>query len=239
MTSRLSTDYEREYAALLEAIQRDRGIQPRELTMFWPKIGRQYDGDLLVVGRSVNGWFDRWDLDLYTSPRELAALARRTGEGLENGDQLGWVLGRWKNRDGGYDTSTSQFWQTIRRVVLGLVGQDETDWPSRIAWSNVTKVAPWRSGNPGSPLLALQLAMGPALLAREVDELQPRRVLALTGSWWFRPFAEALGFSVDWRSGLVEGVGGRHGRRLVVAVHPMTRSPRAVAEAVLAAFDAA
>jgi hypothetical protein len=35
-----------------------------------------------------------------------------------DGDQLGWVLDRWKRGDGGYDTSMSQFWETIRRVVI-------------------------------------------------------------------------------------------------------------------------
>jgi hypothetical protein len=27
-----------------------------DLTSFWPMIGAAYDGELLVVGRAVNGW---------------------------------------------------------------------------------------------------------------------------------------------------------------------------------------
>jgi len=47
------------------------------------------------------------------------------------------------------------------------------------------------------------------LLEREVAELAPRRVLALTNRWWFEPFAEALGVDVQQREGLVEGSVGR------------------------------
>ena len=189
-----------------------------------------------MIGRAVNGWIDEWRLDEPTDLDALIADVRRTGEGTVNGDQLGWILDRWKKRDGGYDTSTSQFWSTIRLVAAGLDQAAEPDWPSTIAWSNLCKVAPAGGGNPGSRLLALQRRDGPALLAREVSELSPRRVVAFTGGWWFEPFANALGLEVEWREGLVEGVAHTPGRTWVVAVHPMTRSPSAVASAVLAAL---
>ncbi len=49
--------------------------------------------------------------------------------------------------------------------------------------------------------------------------------------------AVLVAHNVQWWEGLVEGFAGDNaGRRWVIAVHPMTRSPRAVADAVLDAF---
>jgi hypothetical protein len=166
----------------------------------------------------------------------LAAIARRGGESTVNGDPLGWVMDRWKRRDGGYDTSTSQFWTTIRHIVLAGHPEWPEIWPSHIVWTNLAKFAPWAGGNPGGSLLAIQREDGPALIRREIDELSPRTVVVFSGRWWFEPFAAGLGLDVKWRAGLVEGVADEPGRRWIIACHPMTRSPRAVAEAVLAAM---
>lgn len=211
-------------------------INPRQLALFWPKVGARFDGGLMVVGRAVNGWIDLWDLDKSNEVGALAQVARRSGEAAVNGDPLGWVLEQWRPATGGYNTAQSQFWQTTRRLVTSLEPGSEADWPSRIVWTNLGKLAPWRGGNPGSRLLAIQRRQGPALLQAEVDELAPSRVVVFAGRWWFEPFATALGLDVEWRSGLVEGVANESGLRWVLAVHPMTRSPAAVADAVLAAF---
>lgn len=231
----MSQVYEREFAALLRRIESTPGVQPVELTAFWPKIGGRYAGDLMIVGRSVNGWVDRWVPGGPMKAQDVAAQARATGEWVTNEDQLGWVLDRWKRRDGRYDTSRSQFWETIRLITTGLDPAWSADWPSRITWTNLVKVAPWKRGNPGGPLLDVQRQSAPALLDREIEELDPQRVVVFAGRWWFEPFASALGLAVDWRDGLVEGVA-KADRRWVVAVHPMTRSPRRVADEVIAAL---
>jgi hypothetical protein len=232
---RLPSDYEAAYLELLGRVAATPRIRPRELALFWPKVGRAYTGDLMIIGRAVNGWIDRWDLDQPADLPGLAATARATGEGTVDGDQLGCVIARWGARDGGYDTASSQFWTATREVTLG--GRDQRDdWPSLLTWTNLAKLAPWGRRNPGGTLLRIQRELGPALLRREVALLAPRRVLVLTGGWWFGPFADALGLHVDWREGLVEGVADEPGRRWVIAVHPMTRSPHAVAQAALSAF---
>lgn len=228
----LSSEYEEMYSKMLASSALASPYV--ELTPFWPKIGARYGGDLLVIGRATNGWIERWMPSEGQAPKEVARLARQSGEGLVNGDQLGWVLDRWQPRDGGYSTATSQFWQTIRHLMVAL-RPDEADWPSLIAWTNLAKVAPWTGGNPGKQLLVVQRNLGPLLLAREVAELQPKLIVAFTGRWWFEPFANELGLPVKWQMGHVEGVAREQSRIWVVAVHPMTRSPRAVADAVLAA----
>lgn len=233
----LSEGYERDYSALLKDVSSDPRLRHAELNMFWPKIGSRWQGDLLVAGRAVNGWIDRWIPAESPDPEALAATARGTGEDTVNGDQLGWVLEAWQRRGAGYKTSRSQFWETVRRVCIEGRPDRVSDWPSYIAWTNLLKVAPWTGGNPGSRLRAAQRDMGFALLAREIEELNPRRVVVLAGRWWFAPFAEALGLDVRWQDGYVEGIADEPKRRWVIAVHPMTRSPRAVAAEVNEAFE--
>jgi hypothetical protein len=233
----LSVGYERAYAEMLGDVALTPRINPRQLAIFWPKVGARFDRGLMVVGRAVNGWIDVWDLDEPNEVGALAQAARRSGEADVKGDALGWVLEQWRPASGGYNTAQSQFWQTTRRLVTSLEPGSEADWPSRIVWTNLGKLAPWRGGNPGSRLLAIQRRLGPALLQAEVDELAPSRVVVFAGRWWFEPFAKAMGLDVEWRLGLVEGVAIEPGRHWVIAVHPMTRSPEAVADAVLGAFD--
>ncbi|MFN8127128.1 MAG: hypothetical protein U0R64_11550 [Candidatus Nanopelagicales bacterium] len=238
---RLSGEYEETYAELLAIVGTAARITPRELSLFWPKVGRRFDGGTLLIGRAVNGWIDRWDLDTAEDPEVLARVARQTAEGGVNGCPMGWVLDRWKPGDGEYDTSRSQFWVTARAVAVAVDPGSDPDWPSHLAWSNLAKISKWASGNPPWRLRQSQLALAIRLLGLEVKELAPQRVLVLAGRDWFEPYARALGLEVSWREGLVEGVADDgQGRRWVVAVHPMTRSPAAVAGAVVAAFgDAA
>lgn len=234
--ARLSRAYEQIYARMLGGVAATPRIRPPETSLFWPKIGRRYDGELLLVGRAVNGWVDLWDVGAGTDPVELAAIARQTGEDGVDGCQMGWVLDRWKRGDGDYDTARSQFWVTAREVMIAGHPERESVWPSHLTWSNLAKVSRWTKGNPSWRLRQAQLGLGAELLAREVAELAPRRVLVFAGRDWFEPFADALALDVEWHDGLVEGVADHGDQRWVIAVHPMTRSPRAVALACLGAF---
>jgi hypothetical protein len=226
---------------MLAALAVAPGVEPPELTAFWPIVGHAYAGALLVVGRAVNGWIDEITVGALSDPiarDALIAAARRTAEG-EGDCPMGWVTARWSPGDGGYSTARSAFWRHIR-AVLAAVDPDSRDdprWSSRIAWSNLAKLAPVGGGNPGRVLLETQRRTAPTLLLREVLDLAPRRVLVLTGRWWFEPFAERLGFHVDWRDGLVEGVVRQPARTWVIAGHPQGK-PRAILDEVIEAFGA-
>jgi hypothetical protein len=234
----LSAAYEQRYVQMLEHIAATPRISPRETSLFWPQVGAAYDGDLLLVGRAVNGWIDRWDLDAPTGLGGLTRTARQTSErSPEGAHPLRWVVDRWKGGRGAYNTATSQFWVTVRAMLLAEHPEWEPDWSSYLAWSNLAKVSRWTRGNPSWRLREAQLADAGELLRLEVEELAPRRILVLAGRAWFERYATALGLAVRWAEGLVEGVAtDGAGRRWVIAVHPMTRSPRAVAAAALAAF---
>lgn len=236
MSVSLTSAYGATYRRLIESVAATPRIRPPETSLFWPKVGRKYEGDLLLVGRAVNGWIDRWDVDEPTDLDALLAAARATAEADVDGCPMGWVLERWKRRDDGYDSSRSQFWATAREIVTSEHPEWQGDWPSHLAWSNLAKISRWTKGNPSSRLRRAQLEVAAEALALEVEELAPRRVLVLAGKDWFDPYADRLGLDVEWRQGLVEGVANDGLRRWVIAVHPMTRSPTAVAQAALNAF---
>ena len=239
-THSLSLDYEAAYRRVLIELGAATRVEPPELTAFWPMVGHKYSGSLMVVGRAVNGWIDHITVDKLGDPaaREvLLEAARRTAEG--NGTcPMAWVTERWRARDGAYSTARSAFWRHIRAVLAAVDpdSRDDPDWSSRIAWTNLAKLAPAGGGNPGGSLLHIQRRACPALVAREVYELAPRRVLVLTGGWWFEPFADHLGLAVDRRPGLVEGIARQPTRTWVVAGHPQGK-PRAILAEVVAAFS--
>jgi hypothetical protein len=235
----LSPGYHAAYEAFLGAVGAAPGLEPAELAAFYPMVGHAYAGDLLVVGRAVNGWVDRVTVDELRDPgarHRLAEAARRTSLG-QDGCPMGWVTWRWSRPAGEYSTGRSAFWRHVRAVLAAVdpASADDPAWSSRLAWTNLVKLAPWSGGNPGGALLDRQREAGPALLAHEVADLAPARVLVLTGRWWFEPFAERLGLDVRWRDGLVEGVAHDAGRRWVVAGHPQGK-PRAMLDEVFAAF---
>lgn len=63
--------------------------------------------------------------------------------------------------------------------------------------------------------------------------LRPTVVLVLASWWWSEPFVERLGLDVDWRSGLLEGVGDDGTRRWIIAPHPQGK-PRMLWDEVAA-----
>ena len=238
----LSSRYEHLYDRLLAAAGATPGVQPQELAAFWPMVGRAYDGRLLVVGRAVNGWIDQVRVpELADADYRASTLAtlRRTSEGDGTTCPMSWVTWRWGRGGGEYSTARSAFWRLTRGVLRAVdpASLDDPAWSSRLAWSNLAKLAPWGGGNPGGALLDVERQVGPELLMAEVNELKPDRVLVLTGRWWFEPFARHLTLTVDWRVGLVEGVAEDASRRWVIAPHPQGKR-RALLGEVIGAFGA-
>ena len=236
---RLSAEYESAYGRLLAALAVAPGIEPSALTAFWPMVGHSFDRGLLVVGRAVNGWMDHISVEALPDRAARAALltaVRRTAEG-SGACPLRWVTERWSPGDGEYSTARSAFWRHIRGVLVAVdpASREDPLWSSRISWSNLAKLAPASGGNPGGTLLDVQRREGPRLLSQEVHELAPRRVLVLTGRWWFEPFAERMGLNVEWQTGLVEGIAREPARTWVIAGHPQGK-PRAILDEVVAAF---
>ena len=234
---KLSAGYEAEFQAAVAAIGSDPNL-PAATTaaIFWPLVGHRFDGDLLVVGRAVNGWVHDITVE---DARIPSAVCDRVAEARKHAerDEMRWVTDLAGNRDG-YNTNESAFWRVNRRVVMasGLTDESEASWSARIAWSNLYKLAPVGGGNPRGAFLRGQTEQATRLLAREISELDPQRILVLAGRWWFEPFADRLGLDVEWRTGLVEGTAKIGRRRYVIAQHPMTKPEGRLVQEVLDAF---
>jgi len=203
------------------------------LVPFWPLRGAAYDGELLVVGRSVNAWVEDWTAGQLRDPAERAAAVsfmRRDAEPVDR-DRMAWVSDLWGAKVG-YSTRRSAFWRVLARLVPGGPGDG---WPGRLVWTNLYKVSPAAGWNPGADLQRAQRSAAIELLRRELDEYAPRRVLAMTGGW-IQTFVAGLGLTMETRPGLVEGLGMRDGSAWVIAKHPMGKPEGRFVAEVSAAF---
>ena len=151
----LSEDYEARLATMLRAIGQRSGVEPDELTGFWPMLGHKYERKLLVVGKAVNGWLDKTTRSQLAVPAQAASFAQSMRTTVSRGDcPMAWVTDLWGN-PGGYSTARSAFWRFARNALIRLDPNAEDDplWSGRLAWSNLAKVAPWSGGNPEGKLL--------------------------------------------------------------------------------------
>ena len=230
----LSLAYESEFEQLI-ASAASASDQQTALVPFWPLIGANYDHELLVIGRSVNGWVQDWTAAqlMNSSERANAVAWMRADAEPVHGDRMAWVTDLWGARQG-YNTARSAFWRVIRRIISGD-GPVDMNWSSRLVWTNLYKLSPAAGWNPGGDLQRAQRGRAVQLLARELEELSPKRVLALTGSW-IAPFGAELELRLEARRGLVEGLGRRRGAAWVVAKHPMGKPGSAFVYAVLAGY---
>ncbi len=222
---RMPPEYDSAFMALLAASARAATDLNARLTPFWPIVGDDYSGDLVVIGRSVNGWIDEWpvgELREALTRVKVARAMRADAEPLDRCRML-WVTDLAGPTEHRYNTNRSAFWRVLRDITFGLTGAAGRDWPSKLAWTNLYKVSPASGWNPGGDLQLAQRDEAVNLLRLELDTLKPRRILALTGRGWIQPFVGPLGASVDWQTGLVEGVGVLGDATLIVARHPMRK----------------
>ena len=231
--------YDDIYERLVGNVAAARIQSTAEVTPFWPIAGWKYDGSLMVIGRSVNGWIENWAIDQLQDPGERRRLIDQTRDDAEPTDRcrMLWVTdlgGRTGHR---YNTNRSAFWRVLRSLSTDVLGADAADWPSSLAWTNLYKLAPAGGWNPAADLQVAQREAAIALLRMEIETLRPRRILALTGGNWFWPFREAVADELQWREGLVVGVAGRGSSAVVVARHPMKKPHDAFVREVRGAFS--
>lgn len=234
--SRLGERYRDLYSQMLYTVAGSIPDPDLPLVPFWPLRGASYDRELLVIGRSVNGWVNDWTVRQLCDRVEAEAAVDQVRSDAEPvaGDRMAWVVDLWR-APSGYNTARSAFWRVIRRISCGdrVVAED---WPSRLVWTNLYKVSPAFGWNPGADMQRAQRGSATELLKFELATFAPRRVLALTGSW-MEPFRVALGVDVERRNGLVEGFGMRGAEAWVVAKHPMGKPGTAFVTEVLKAFE--
>lgn len=136
-------------------------------------------GGILFVGRAVGGWATGGN-------RDCAGFFDETPRQNSNQifalpDQMQWV------EDKNYN---SPFWNVVKRVTQEIYNCNE-GWSSYIAWSNLYKLS-LLSSNPSDLLCSKQYDISFKILKAELDILQPKMVVFLTGKNWYADFLLSL-----------------------------------------------
>jgi len=217
-------EFERMLRTLNQKVTRNRD---RDLAGFKPHCGDRYDEDrVMVVGIATNGWEPKFKIgDEYTEASKKIHEPARLDPHALHGPAC-WV-------------QTSRFWQLIRSVVCARCRVSEGgEWITRICWNNLAKIAPADGGNPGGVLWREEVDHCRKLLEIEIDALQPRTILVLTGRRWYGEFADVLGEPEPGTEGkeFVLGVSSSDRRIHIFCEHPRSYGWRKPAEEILDAW---
>lgn len=218
-----------------------------DLTAFWGRKGLKAVGNLMVVGRAVNGWDDlMWKKNDLRDLHDIEPRVVRMRELAETPCPMKWVNDYWQTKEkGNYNTARSPFWRVIRRVTLDLGAANvEEEWPSYVMWTNLYKVSPKVTGNPSNGLCELQRDICGGILDTEIRLWNPKRILFLTDmdwtSWFLNrlnasPDAGGQGKHVQW-TGTMAGPA-ENSIRLVVTKRPERKPEDAFVSEVVKAFS--
>jgi len=228
---------------LVKLSEKDGYCKNDEMTAFLALEGEKYTGELMIIGRSVNGWEDKFTPhDLLNSNTRKSIIENLTKISLS------WVANSWQNNSkDSYNTKRSAFWRVIKQIIceLDIVNTENTDWPSYLTWSNLYKVAPAVGGNPHSKLEDIQKEYCFQLLKEELKQFRPKRVLFLTGYDWANQFIQNIGEvksskrfdrMVDFKCNLVipdiiDDI------KVVVAKHPQGKKENNLVQEVVSTFN--
>lgn len=160
------------------------------LSHFVSMKGTYYDEQpcrLLLIGRAVNGWGSF----SFQNAEGFGICAEQ--EFRKNG--FFWVVSDQKGLhnvpdpdfdDKTYYLSQSPFWRTSKQIWEQLSGNQQERWVDYIAWSNIYKIAPPKTGNPTTKMCRTQIEICRELLKKEIMFYRPTHILFVTGwKWWF------------------------------------------------------
>jgi hypothetical protein len=233
---------------IIEIVGRNhKSIVPSEVTGFMAMVGDRYSGELMVVGRAVNGWDvpGRLPSSLTSSQiieKFLTEIVSSATKRSAKGCPMCWVTDPVRPND--YNSRRSAFWRVIRRVIgeLKIADTDDDTWPSYLLWSNLYKIAPKEGGNPTGFLRRIQFDTCALLFGKELEIFKPKRVLFLTGMGWAKPFVHLLMPAVAVLGDHYVEATGKYGTEevlptvVVVAAHPGRKPEDAWVQEVVTAF---
>lgn len=212
-------DYKKIYQTLLEPFQER--LWSHEMTSCPVIVGSNYETSpfrMLYIGRAVNGWEFDWHEDT------LEGLANQV---FSHGFDVDSISTNPIQPDG-YNFNRSPFWQLCYKL-LELNGE-ASEWSSRVAWSNLFKVAPYSRYNPDDKDIVRQIKPCIELIKKEIEMLKPTHVVFVTDTWWMEPadytdasFAKELGITlVSDSTNTIVGQGTYNGTKMVVTKRPET-----------------
>jgi len=232
------------YLELLNAIA---ATPPKEknLTVFSPLVGSHFNrsqSGLLICGRAVDSWRNLLQPDS-SIENSLEKIFKIPNEDIESRCEMNWIQRNRKawptDKNNKYNYKSSSFWSCSRDVVKALEGSsdiNESNWQSRVAWSNIYKVSPHSGGNPGDSLRSTQFQHCIDILRTEITILEPKNILFVIGDWGKKILA-AIDVHVDYEKRNIVQYTGRVGKaNVVVAVRPERLKRKYWVNEVVSAF---
>lgn len=168
------------------------------LYCFYPMQGATADGRLMLVGRALYGWSTQpfTALEMQSEERRQAIIDNtfEASSGEKGCPVLRFYQGcvdeRLKNGKG-YNIRSSNFWSIGQQVIRQFLTPDEQErWPSYLYWTNLYKLSLQTVGNPPGSLREVIRQASVKMMEAEIEALQPKRILFLTGQWWAYDFLE-------------------------------------------------
>ena len=194
----------------------------KELTLFTPGIGKEYNNNLMIVGRAVNGWTINFDKN---NIREKDTIIEQVSNALVT-DDLQWVIDRWGNGEydeknkTDYNTKKSAFWRLSKHLSEEIIGNNNSVF-NKIIWTNLYKVSKSAGGNPSERLADLQLERCNQILRNEIRIYNPKIIIFLTGWSWAKDFLNGIeNVRVNTNTDFVEFAGKLDSSLIIVGKHP-------------------
>ena len=151
---------------------------------------------IMLVGRATNGWVSGWDIP--TGVQDASGIVREARDHAQR-DRMEWVMAWWAERfptgvtgDKLYPIRRSAFWQVACCLAYEPIETAVGNWATRLAWSNLYKIAPCKGGNPTRREIDSQQPDSIDLIRMELDLLRPRAVVMMVGAHWLEPFEKDL-----------------------------------------------
>lgn len=230
------------YGSIYDAVKnKGYGVVSR----FVPVVGAKYweSPELMIVGRATNGW------SLFNvqncSKETFCSLTKTDAKGKD----IIYDFTSWLHDDGVekkpyedecyYNTNKSAFFRTARNFLREVEYPKLTEpWFKYCVWTNLFPISP-ETGNPNNQLIETELKDSIALLKEEIQYFAPKRILFVTGSWWFSRFSELFGFDVaeDKKGEYVQAENKYYGIPWVMTVRPEGKKDVEMLNAIKAAFE--
>lgn len=232
------------YAELLKRLYDERGSNKKwtywNLTGFSMRVGSKYNQKLLVVGRAVNGWGESFRCEQLDTTSSREAVIEKFMTAFTDSPTecpMEWLSKRWGSKDQKYNAKTSKFWNTVSRIYNDLEqsSSPEQEWIHHVAWSNLYKIAPAGGGNPPKQLMNQQKETCVEILYNEIREIQPKRIVFLTGMEWVDPFLSKIKFVEERTQAHRHGIHcGRifNGAKVIIMPHPQGKTKEVVTSAI-------
>lgn len=183
---------------------------------FYPSFGVEQTDDVtfLVYGQAVNGWGSSFAGDEPITQEKVyksMSFSNEMPHGIAD-CPLEWVNVMWSNESyrkiagnkvleelyaDNYRANSSFFWNVVYKSINQYFNHpsDSGDWAKKMVWSNLYKISPDKA-NPSDAQQLAQMPISAMMVKKELEEIQPKFCLVLTGESWWKPFGNYIGSKV-------------------------------------------